>query len=85
MISEIDFDLFEKVIRELEDFYYIFVNNDFMEYIKIVLKNLYPKLNNEDLNVLSLFTGYLIDYLSSEKTSFSTGAVFDLSGGRATY
>ena len=27
----------------------------------------------------------LIDYLSSEKTSFSTGAVFDLSGGRATY
>jgi len=27
----------------------------------------------------------LIDYLTSEKTSFSTGAVFDLSGGRATY
>ena len=27
----------------------------------------------------------LINYLSSEKTSFSTGAVFDLSGGRATY
>ena len=27
----------------------------------------------------------LVEYLSSEKTSFSTGAVFDLSGGRATY
>lgn len=27
----------------------------------------------------------LIEYLTSEKTSFSTGAVFDLSGGRATY
>ena len=27
----------------------------------------------------------LVNYLSSEKTSFSTGAVFDLSGGRATY
>ena len=27
----------------------------------------------------------LIDYLTNEKTSFSTGAVFDLSGGRATY
>jgi 2-dehydro-3-deoxy-L-rhamnonate dehydrogenase (NAD+) len=27
----------------------------------------------------------LVKYLSSEKTSFSTGAVFDLSGGRATY
>ncbi|MFL2520279.1 MAG: SDR family NAD(P)-dependent oxidoreductase [Alphaproteobacteria bacterium] len=27
----------------------------------------------------------LINYLTSSKTSFSTGAVFDLSGGRATY
>ena len=27
----------------------------------------------------------LINYLSDEKTVFSTGAVFDLSGGRATY
>jgi 3-oxoacyl-[acyl-carrier protein] reductase len=27
----------------------------------------------------------LVAWLASEKCSFSTGAVFDLSGGRATY
>ena len=27
----------------------------------------------------------LIDWLASDDASFSTGAVFDLSGGRATY
>jgi 2-dehydro-3-deoxy-L-rhamnonate dehydrogenase (NAD+) len=27
----------------------------------------------------------LISFLASEQCSFSTGAVFDLSGGRATY
>jgi len=27
----------------------------------------------------------LVNYLTDSKTKFSTGAVFDLSGGRATY
>ncbi|MGD0301846.1 MAG: 3-oxoacyl-ACP reductase, partial [Bryobacteraceae bacterium] len=27
----------------------------------------------------------LVSWLASEECSFSTGAVFDLSGGRATY
>ena len=27
----------------------------------------------------------MVSWLSSEKCSFSTGAVFDISGGRATY
>ena len=27
----------------------------------------------------------LVNYLTNSKTKFSTGAVFDLSGGRATY
>ena len=42
------------------------------------LQSVSKKINNPKLS-------YLVCWLSSEENSFSTAAVFDISGGRSTY
>ena len=64
IINENEFDDFEDCINLIENYDYIFVNNSFKSYIKNVIKELFPNLENFDLNILQLFTFYLIEDLS---------------------
>lgn len=54
----------KQVLDNLSNKQYIFINDNFKSYIINSIKNVFPKLNGEDTNVLQLLLEYLIEYIT---------------------
>ena len=64
IINENEFDDFEDCINSIKNYDFIFLNESFKGYIKNVIKELFPNLEENDLYILQLFTFFLIEDLS---------------------
>ena len=56
--------MIQNVFTRIKNHNYTFITNNFKSNIFIIVKNLYPKLNDNDLSILQNLTCYLIEFIS---------------------
>ena len=60
--------LLKKLINIINDesiYKYKFVNDKFKNEIKLIVKDMFPKLNSYDINILNILTSFLVEKISS--------------------
>ena len=55
---------FTKLINKLLNYKYIFVNEDMKNHIKNIVKKIFPKLKDKEINYINILTWYLIEDIS---------------------
>ncbi len=63
-IDDKDYEIFNDLLYYLKNYNYKFITETFRTEIQTVLKNLYPNLVKNDLDIIILLTAYLIEDIS---------------------
>ena len=55
-----------RIINDQSIYQYKFVNDNFKNEIKLIIKNMFPNLNSYDNNILVVLTSFLIEKISTK-------------------